>query len=79
VISIDDVALAWEYDSFDTFWIEEALVPGPYENFMTTLPPPDLIRVQGRLRELLEPFGTSGGGYRIPGVTLLAVARRPFD
>lgn len=79
VISIDDVALAWEYDSFDNFWIEEALVPGPYENFMTTLPPPDLIRVQGRLRELLEPFGTSGGGYRIPGVTLLAVARRPFD
>jgi hypothetical protein len=78
-ISIDDVELAWEYDSFEDFWIEEGLVAGPYEDFLTALPPAESARVQARLLDSLDPFRTSAGGYRIPGVTLLAVGRRPLD
>lgn len=76
-ISVDEVGLAWEYDDFGAYWDEEALVPGPFQDFFAALPKPELAAVEEQLRVSMEPYAHARGGYRIPGVTLVAAARRP--
>jgi len=73
-VVVDAVELGWEYDDFDSFWAEEALIKGAWEDFLRGLPAVDRGRVQGRLRELLEPYRHGDRGYRVPGLSLLARA-----
>jgi SAM-dependent methyltransferase len=75
-VVVDEIALRWGYDDFDAYWDEEALVAGPYEDYLRSLATTEREAVRGRLRASLEPW-RSGLGYRIPGVTLVASGRRP--
>jgi SAM-dependent methyltransferase len=77
-IVVDEIALRWGYDDFDAYWDEEALVAGPYEDYLRSLSATDSEAVRGRLRASLEPWRSGRLGYRIPGVALVASARRPM-
>jgi hypothetical protein len=77
-IVVDEIALRWGYDDFDAYWDEEALVTGPYEDYLRSLPATDAEAVRDRLRASLEPWRSGSLGYRIPGVTLVASGRRPM-
>lgn len=76
-VTVNEVDLAWEYASFDGYWEEEVLIPGPFEAFFDGLQPVQLGAVRGRLRSLLGPYALENGGYRVPGVSLVATGRRP--
>ena len=78
-VTVDEVDLAWEYASFDGYWEEEALIPGPFEAFFDGLQPVQLGAVRDRLRSLLGRYALETGGYRVPGVSLVATGRRPTD
>lgn len=75
-VVVDEVAIAWGYDDLDAYWAEEVLVAGPYEDYILALDPAGRTGLRERLRSTLEPYETADG-YRIPGVTLVATARRP--
>jgi hypothetical protein len=75
LLSLDEVALEWEYDSFDGYWLEEALVAGPYADHLTGLTSPDRDALMDVLERLLLPYRQPGGGYRVPGLTNVAIAR----
>lgn len=70
-VSVDEVPLEWEYDTFEAYWAEEAMFP-PFEGFFRALPPAELSAIQARLRTALEAHRQPGGTYRVPGLTLVA-------
>lgn len=74
-VSVDEVPIEWEYDTFEAYWAEEAMFP-PFEGFFRALPPSELTAIQGRLREALETYRPPGGAYRVPGLTLVAAGYR---
>jgi SAM-dependent methyltransferase len=76
-VTVDGVDLTWEYRSFEAYWEEEVLIPGPFEAFFDSLQQVQLGAVRDRLRSLLGPYALETGGYRVPGVTLVASGRRP--
>ena len=76
-VAVGEVPLSWAYASFEAFWDEEGLIAGPFEEFFGSLERSQLRDVQDRLRIALAAFAEDGGGYRIPGVTLVASGRRP--
>ena len=76
-VTVDGVDLTWEYRSFEAYWEEEVLLPGPFEAFFDSLQQVQLGAVRDRLRSLLGPYALETGGYRVPGVTLVASGRRP--
>jgi SAM-dependent methyltransferase len=75
-VVVDEVRLAWAYDGFEAYWGEEALVAGPYEDYLRALPASESLAIQRRLRSSMEPWALPAGGYLIPGVTLVAKGRR---
>jgi ubiquinone/menaquinone biosynthesis C-methylase UbiE len=76
-ITVEEVGLAWEYDDFGAYWDEEALIPGPFQDFFAALPKPELAAIQEHLKVSMKPYAHVRGGYRIPGITLVATGRRP--
>ena len=76
-VTVNEVDLAWEYPSFEAYWEEEVLIPGPFEAFFDSLQQVQLGAVRDRLRSLLGPYALETDGYRVPGVTLVATGRRP--
>ena len=76
-VTVDGVDLTWEYRSFEAYWEEEVLIRGPFEAFFDSLQQVQLGAVRDRLRSLLGPYALETGGYRVPGVTLVASGRRP--
>lgn len=76
-VKVVEVPLSWAYASFEAFWDEEGLIAGPFEQFFGALERVQLRDVQDRLRAALAAHTAKGGGYRIPGVTLVASGRRP--
>jgi SAM-dependent methyltransferase len=77
-VVVDEIALGWGYDDFDAYWDEEALVAGPYDDYLRSLPATDSEAVRDRLRASLEPWRSGRLGYRIAGVALVASGRRPM-
>ena len=66
------------YDDLDAYWEEEVLVSGPYEDFVLALPAAERSAIRERLGAMLRPY-EAAGGYRVPGVTLVASGRRPHS
>jgi SAM-dependent methyltransferase len=75
-IAVEEVSLVWEYDDFEAYWDEEALIPGPFEDYLRGLVPTSLSLLRARLRSSLAPYGMPDGGYAIPGVSLVARGTR---
>ncbi len=73
---VDEVPLVWEYDDFEAYWDEEALIPGPFEEYIRGLPPTGLSVLRARLRSSMARYRVPDGGYALPGVTLVAKGRR---
>jgi SAM-dependent methyltransferase len=76
-VAVEGVPLAWGYADFDAYWEEEAVIPGPFEDYLRDLPPTDLSAVRHHLQSSIERFSLPDGGYRIPGLTLVATGLRP--
>jgi SAM-dependent methyltransferase len=76
-IVLKEIPVDFEYADSDAHWNEEARYPGgPFTGYLDGLQSQQVSAVRARLDLALAPFRMPLGGYRIPGLTLNATARR---
>ncbi|MGI5239689.1 class I SAM-dependent methyltransferase [Dactylosporangium sp. CA-139066] len=63
--------------SFDEWWSRTPALAGPLVRVMAGLSPVDRAEIVGRLRVAVAPYAEASGALNLPGVGLLASARRP--
>jgi SAM-dependent methyltransferase len=61
--------------SFEEWWSRTAALAGPLAKVLASLPEGELQELRARLEEAVVPYATADG-IEIPGVTLIASARR---
>jgi SAM-dependent methyltransferase len=61
--------------SFEEWWARTSALAGPLANVLASLPEAAMAALQERLRVSIAPYATPAG-IEIPGVTLIASARR---
>lgn len=75
-ISVQRMDVPTDDASFDDYWNLRTDLAGPLKKRLAALPPEDLTAIRETVRARLSRYQTSDG-LRIPGVALLASARRP--
>jgi ubiquinone/menaquinone biosynthesis C-methylase UbiE len=75
-VEIHEVAVPLHTVSFDDWWDRCVALAGPLAQRLAALAPDDVTAMRDRARVAAEPFARDGG-YDFPGVSLVAVARRP--
>jgi SAM-dependent methyltransferase len=61
--------------SFDEWWSRTSALAGPLAKLLATLPEEAMAALRAKLQEAVRPY-TTPAGVEIPGVTLIASARR---
>jgi ubiquinone/menaquinone biosynthesis C-methylase UbiE len=74
-IRIQEVEVPWRGASFDQWWDLTAELAGPVAKLLAAQPPESVEAIRATARELLSEYETADG-LEIPGVTLVASARR---
>jgi ubiquinone/menaquinone biosynthesis C-methylase UbiE len=77
-VSVGELEAPARAGSFDEWWTRTTALAGPMAKMLATLPTEAREGIVARLRESVAPYATASGGVDIPGVTLLASARRPL-
>jgi ubiquinone/menaquinone biosynthesis C-methylase UbiE len=75
-VTIDEVAVPLRAPSFEDYWERTTAIAGPVAALLTGLEPDARRRITDQVRARLAPYGTAAG-LDVPGVNLLASARRP--
>jgi hypothetical protein len=63
-------------ESFDEWWNRTTALAGPLAHIVASLPPEATNALSDRVRSDVAPYSTATGGLEIPGLVLLATARR---
>jgi SAM-dependent methyltransferase len=74
-VRIDELPTPLNAGSFEEWWARTSALAGPLAKVLECLPDPAKHALADRLREAVAPF-TSASGVELPGVTLIATARR---
>jgi SAM-dependent methyltransferase len=62
--------------SFDEWWARTSSLAGPLTKVLAALPEAGAQALRARVRKTVRPFTTASGGVEMPGLTLVASARR---
>ncbi len=74
-IRLEEVPVRFAFSDVDDYLRYATDTAGPLALVLAGLPGPDRDRVAEALREAFPPFAAAEGGYELPGVALVAVAR----
>jgi ubiquinone/menaquinone biosynthesis C-methylase UbiE len=74
-VGIEELETPLRTASFEEWWTRTRGLAGPLTTILAQLPQPALAALELRLREAVAPYERADG-LEIPGVTLLATARR---
>jgi SAM-dependent methyltransferase len=74
-IRIEQVEVPWRGASFDEWWDRTAALAGPVAKLLAAQPPEAVEAIRATAHELLAEYETADG-LEIPGVTLVASAKR---
>jgi len=77
-VSVGELEAPVRTGSFEEWWTRTTALAGPLAGLLAALPAETSDGIVQRLRESCAPYATASGGLEIPGVTLLASARRPL-
>jgi SAM-dependent methyltransferase len=72
-----ELAVPLRAGSFDEWWARTSALAGPLAAILASLSEPARDSLRARLREATRAYETAGGGLELPGVSLIAAARRP--
>ena len=75
-VSIDEVPTPYEAASVDEWWERSSALAGPLAQKLAQLPEPARQVLRALAADAVRPYQTPSGGLRIPGVSLVAGARR---
>jgi SAM-dependent methyltransferase len=75
-VTVGELAVPLRAGSFGEWWTRTSALAGPLATIMASLPEPAAQALRERLREVTRPYATAGG-LELPGVSLIAAARRP--
>jgi hypothetical protein len=76
-VAVEEVPVPMRVASFEEWWARTSTLAGPLAAVLSSLPEEAALALRARAREAASPYETSRGGLELPGVTLLATARRP--
>ena len=74
-LTIELVPTPLRSPSFEAWWTRTTALAGPVASIIGRLDPPRRIALRDRLRDAVAPY-TTAAGVELPGLTLLATARR---
>jgi ubiquinone/menaquinone biosynthesis C-methylase UbiE len=74
-VHVAELSTPLRVGSFDEWWLRTRGLAGPLTALLESLPEPAMRGLEQRLRVAVEPYETASG-LEIPGVTLIASARR---
>jgi SAM-dependent methyltransferase len=75
-VEVTEVEVPTNFGSFEEWWARVTALAGPVANLLSALPPEAVEQLRERLRASAAEFETTAGGYELPGVGLVGVARR---
>lgn len=76
-VVVDELPTPTRADSFDTWWTRTSSLAGPMSALLAALPAAATEAVRTRLHAAVAPYVQADGRLEIPGLTLVAAARRP--
>jgi SAM-dependent methyltransferase len=74
-VAMSELPTPLRASSFEEWWARTSALAGPLAKMLTSLPEPAMLALTARLQEAIAPY-TTPAGVEIPGVTLIASARR---
>jgi ubiquinone/menaquinone biosynthesis C-methylase UbiE len=74
-VTIEPVPTPLRSPSFETWWARTTALAGPVATIIARLDAPSSVTLRDRLRDAVVPY-TTDAGLELPGLTLLATARR---
>jgi SAM-dependent methyltransferase len=75
-VSVSEVPTPLRAGSFEEWWARTSSLAGPLTKILASLPDGAAQALRARVQESVRPYVTASGGVEIPGVTLVASARR---
>jgi SAM-dependent methyltransferase len=75
-VRVEELAVPTRAESFEHWWTRTAALAGPLAGVIAAMPEAPREALRERLRHDVEPYRLPDG-YELPGMTLLASARRP--
>lgn len=75
-VAVSEVSVPLRAASFQEWWERTSALAGPLAKILASLPEPAAEALGARLREATGAYGTPAG-LELPGVSLVAAARRP--
>ena len=76
-VVVEDLSVPTRTASFHEWWTRTTALAGPLSEVLAGMPHERREALEVRLRHDLRPYLVEAGGLDLPGVTLLATARRP--
>jgi hypothetical protein len=75
-VTVSELPTPLRAGSFDEWWARTSSLAGPLTKVLAALPEAGARALRARVEETVRPFTTASGGVEIPGLTLVASARR---
>lgn len=75
-VRVEELAVPTRAESFEHWWTRTTALAGPLSGLIAAMPQAPRTALRERLRDAVEPYRVPDG-YELPGLTLLASARRP--
>jgi SAM-dependent methyltransferase len=75
-VRVEELAVPTRAETFEHWWTRTTALAGPLSGLIAAMPEAPRSALRAGLREDVEPYRVPGG-YELPGLTLLASARRP--
>jgi SAM-dependent methyltransferase len=75
-VVIAELAVPLRAGSFEEWWTRTSALAGPLATILASLPEPAARALEDRLRAATRPYATPAG-VELPGVSLIASARKP--
>jgi SAM-dependent methyltransferase len=75
-VTVSELPTPLRAGSFDEWWARTSSLAGPLTKVLAALPEAAARALRARVEETVRPFTTASGGVEIPGLTLLASARK---
>lgn len=76
-VEVEELPTPTTAASFEAWLARTTALAGPLAGMLAAMPEEGRHALAARLREDVRPFETADGGLALPGVTLVATARRP--
>ena len=74
-VEVSELPVPLRAASFDEWWARTSALAGPLAKILGSLPAPAVEQLRARARDAVRPYETAHG-IELPGVTLIASARR---